>query len=397
MGQTAIASEPARILIVDDEQKDRQLMEIMLSPEGYRLQMAASGQEALTIVKEQPPDLILLDVLMPGTDGYQVAKEIKATAASRNIPLILFTALDDRSARLAGLESGAEDFLTKPLDSTELITRVRNLLRLKSAYEELARRNEEIIIALAEANDGRKKAEDANAAKSQFLREMTHELRTPLNAISGYAQLLELGVRGAITAEQTRDVAKIKSAAAYLTRLIADGLTAERLEVARPLHLVPLAVVPVFAEVEGMCRLQARARGLDLTFTAPPLELRVFADVERFEQILLNLVINAIKFTAKEGYVAVTSSSDAKHVRVRVTDSGVGIAAADLERVFDPFVQINPHLTPAAEQGMGLGLSISRQLARAMGGDLTVASAVGAGSTFTLTLPVPPALAVMDS
>src|SRR3954469_23844155 len=117
MNQTlSIPDAPARILIVDDEPRDRQLMEIMLSPEGHRLETAGSGQEALAMVQERPPDLILLDVLMPGTDGYQVAAELKANAASRNIPVILFTALDDRQARLQGLESGAEDFLSKPLD-----------------------------------------------------------------------------------------------------------------------------------------------------------------------------------------------------------------------------------------------------------------------------------------
>jgi signal transduction histidine kinase len=382
-----IADAPAHILIVDDDVRDRQLMEILLTSEGYRLQTAASGQEALAMVKQEPPDLVLLDVMMPGTDGYQVTAEIKANAASKNIPVILFTALDDRQARLLGLESGAEDFLSKPLDGAELLVRVRNLLRLKAAYEELNRRNDEIASALAEARDARKEAEDANAAKTHFLRVMSHELRTPLNAISGYAQLLELGVRGPLGAEQTQDVVKIKSAAGYLTRLIGDVLTAEKFEVARPLEPVPIAVRPLLAEVEGLCVLQARERGVSLAISSPTTAVFVMADAERFQQILLNLVTNAIKFTHKSGSVDVTCSSDSKLVYVQVSDTGIGIAATDVERVFDPFVQIDRHLTHVAEQGVGLGLSISRQLARAMGGDLTLQSTVGAGSAFTLTLP----------
>ena len=388
MSQTQrIDDGTARILIVDDELRDRQLMEIILTSQGYRLQTAGSGEEALTMVRDQPPDLILLDVLMPGTDGYQVTAELKANAASRNIPVILFTALDDRDARMLGLQSGAEDFLSKPLDSAELCVRVRNLLRLKAAYEELRLRNAETAAALADARAARREAEDANAAKTHFLRIMSHELRTPLNAIAGYAQLLELGVRGAINAEQTEDVVRIKNAAGYLTRLISDVLTAERLEVARPLELLPFAVRPVMAEVEGLCALQARAAGLTLSFSAPTEDVFVIADLERFQQILLNLVTNAIKFTPGDGHVEVAWSADAKRASLRVTDSGIGIRSADLERVFDPFVQIDRHLTSMAEQGVGLGLSISRQLARAMGGELALQSTEGVGSVFTLTLP----------
>ena len=377
----------ARILIVDDQLHDRQLMEILLTAEGYRLQTARSGQEALTMVREQPPDLILLDVMMPGTDGYQVTAELKANAASRNIPVILFTALDDRDARLLGLRSGAEDFLSKPIDGAELCVRVRNLLRLKTAYEELRLRNAEIAVALADAREARREAEDANAAKTHFLRVMSHELRTPLNAIAGYAQLLEDGVRGAINADQTRDLVRIRSAARYLTRLIGDVLTAERLEVARPLELVTFAVRPVLAEIEGLCTLQAKAGGLTLAFIAPREDVLVIADVERFQQILLNLVTNAIKFTPRDGRVEVAWSADAKQLSVSVTDSGIGIRSTDIDRVFDPFVQIDRHLISVAERGVGLGLAISRQLARAMGGELALQSTEGVGSVFTLTLP----------
>jgi signal transduction histidine kinase len=242
--------------------------------------------------------------------------------------------------------------------------------------------------ALAEAREARLMAEHANSAKTLFLRAMSHELRTPLNAITGYTDLLETGIRGPVNAEQAKDLSRIKRASAYLLRLINDVLTIARLEGASALQLLPIAVNPMLAEVEGLCELQARANGLMLTVTVCEQETRVAADAERFQQILLNLITNAIKFTPRGGSIAVACDEDGGVVRVRVTDTGIGIRPGDLERVFEPFVQIDRHLTTAALQGVGLGLSISRELARAMRGDLTLESTEGVGSTFTLTLPV---------
>jgi signal transduction histidine kinase len=242
--------------------------------------------------------------------------------------------------------------------------------------------------AIAEAGEARMMAEHANNAKTVFLRAMSHELRTPLNAISGYTEILELGIRGVVNPEQVKDLGRIKRAAAYLLRLINDVLTIARLEGARPLNVISIPVNPVLAEVEGLCALQAKANGLTLTVPQCEQEICVAADAERFQQILLNLVTNAIKFTPENGSIDVTCNQDSGVVRFRVKDTGVGVRPVDINRVFDPFVQIDRHLTKATQQGVGLGLSISRELARAMHGDLTLQSTEGLGSTFTLTLPV---------
>jgi signal transduction histidine kinase/DNA-binding response OmpR family regulator len=576
------AESPARVLIVDDKLQNRELLQIMLMAEGFVLLTASSGEEALAIVAVQAPDLILLDVMMPGMNGYEVAGKIKSDPATNSIAVIMLTALDDSNARMLGLNAGAEDFLTKPVDRAELVVRVRSQLRLKaygdklrgtlaalsSANEQLDRHTREIasaqalgdaatarlarlqkitaalgntvtqdgvadsvlreaIIALecdagavvvkteegeelvllresgsldslmcsfkgvqppksrgpydeavkncraiylesfeemlirypafksmgktasrgawiflpleigghavgalafgfagprkftlldrhfadtvarycaqaldrvrlrvaaasalAEAGDARMMAEHANNAKTMFLRAMSHELRTPLNAISGYTEILEMGIRGAVNPEQCKDLGRIKRAAAYLLRLINDILTIARLEGARPLNVISIPVNPMLGEVEGLCALQAKANGLTLTVTPCERETLVAADAERFQQVLLNLITNAIKFTAAGGNIGVTCDSDAGVVRICVRDSGVGIRLLDIDRVFDPFVQIDRHLTSATQQGVGLGLSISRELARAMRGDLTLQSAEGVGSTFTLTLPI---------
>ena len=577
-----VGASPGCILIVDDERHNRELLEVMLKPEGFLLLSAASGEEALATVARQPPDLILLDVMMPGMDGYEVAGRIKSDPNTKNIPVILLTALDDRNAKMLGLNAGAEDFLTKPVDRAELSVRVRNLLRIKaysdklqgtldaveSLNTELDRRTKEIVsaqavadaatarlgrlqritaalsntvtqdevaesvlreailalecdagavvvapeqgaelillresgtldlvmrsfkhrelprsrnpyaetvekcrpiylesfeamlarypgfqeitkeksrgawiflplgiagkavgalsfgfdgprqftdadkhfadtvsrycaqaldrvrlriaaaAALAEAGEARMMAEHANNAKTVFLRAMSHELRTPLNAISGYTEILELGIRGVVNPDQVKDLGRIKRAAAYLLRLINDVLTIARLEGARPLHVISIPVNAVLGEVEGLCALQAKANGLTLSVVPSERDIHVAADAERFQQILLNLVTNAIKFTAADGRIDVTCDDDSGVVRVSVKDTGVGVREVDIDRVFEPFVQIDRHLTTATQQGVGLGLSISRELARAMQGDLTLQSTEGTGSTFTLTLPI---------
>jgi signal transduction histidine kinase/DNA-binding response OmpR family regulator len=576
------ADEPACVLIVDDERHNRELLEIMLKPEGFVLLSAASGEEALALIARQPPDLILLDVMMPGMSGYDVAGKIKSDPATKNIPVIMLTALDDRNARMLGLNAGAEDFLTKPVDRPELSVRVRNLLRIKAYGDKLrqtltrletvnaqldrntreitstqaiadgatarlarlqkitaalsntrtqdevahsvlreailalecdagavvvgAESGEQLSLlhesgtldslmrsfrhhqppksvgpyaetietckpiylesfeetvarfpafenvnktkshgawiflplgiagkavgalafgfaaprrfsvldrhfadtvsrycaqaldrvrlriaaasALAEASEARLMAEHANNAKTVFLRAMSHELRTPLNAISGYTEILELGIRGVVNPEQIKDLGRIKRAASYLLRLINDVLTIARFEGARPLDVISISVNVMLSEVEGLCALQARAKGLTLNVAQCDGEVLVAADAERFQQILLNLITNATKFTAAGGRIDVTCDVHANAVRIRVMDTGLGVRPVDLERVFEPFVQIDRHLTSATQQGVGLGLSISRELARAMRGDLTLESAEGVGSTFTLTLPL---------
>jgi signal transduction histidine kinase len=242
--------------------------------------------------------------------------------------------------------------------------------------------------ALAEASDARMMAEHANNAKTAFLRAMSHELRTPLNAISGYTEILEMGIRGPVNPEQIKDLGRIKRASAYLLSLINDVLTVARLEGARPLEMISMAVNPVLTEVEGLCALQAKAKSVILTVMPCETAYRVTADAERFQQILLNLITNAIKFTLPGGSITVACNADASMARIRVADTGVGVRLIDVDRVFEPFVQIDRHLTVATQQGVGLGLSISRELARAMHGDLTLQSTEGIGSTFTLTLPI---------
>ncbi|GJG88826.1 hypothetical protein tb265_40070 [Gemmatimonadetes bacterium T265] len=248
--------------------------------------------------------------------------------------------------------------------------------------------------ARAEAEAARADAERANRAKAQFLAAMSHELRTPLNAIGGYAELMEMGRRGPVTPEQREDLSRVRRAGQHLQSLINDILNHARLEAGRVRYdLQDVLLDDVVADVEALVSPQLRARALAFSHDGcapdtPDRPHAVRADPEKVRQILLNLLTNAIKFTAPGGRVALACEADRGGVvRLRVEDTGRGIAPGALAQIFEPFVQVDRHRTPEGQQGVGLGLAISRDLARGMGGDLTAESTPGVGSTFTLTLP----------
>ena len=237
-----------------------------------------------------------------------------------------------------------------------------------------------------DAERARLDAEEANRAKSEFLATMSHELRTPLNAIDGYAQLLEMGVRGELTAEQSADIARIRRSQKHLLSLINDVLDFARVESGRlEFDLQRRALAPVLANLEYVIAPLLREKALRFVHRPPPPDLLVIADGEKLGQVVLNLLGNAVKFT-DEGEIVLETDADDSHVHVRVRDTGRGIPEAMLEAVFEPFVQVDGGLRRTA-QGSGLGLAIARDFARRMHGDVTVESREGEGSAFTLTLP----------
>jgi signal transduction histidine kinase len=234
----------------------------------------------------------------------------------------------------------------------------------------------------------RREAESANRAKAEFLATMSHELRTPLNAIAGYTELLSMGVRGPVRDEQLEDLRRIRKSAQHLLSLINDILNFARLEAGQvELHISDVSMHDVLAGVETLIGPQVREKGLHYSYEECDPSLTVRADAEKVQQILLNLLTNAVKFTEPLGRVTVICRSTPDRVTVDVSDTGRGIPADKLETIFEPFVQIDRHLTHESQQGVGLGLAISRDLALAMGGDLGAESAVGRGTTFRLELP----------
>ena len=242
--------------------------------------------------------------------------------------------------------------------------------------------------ARQEAEEARARADEANRAKSEFLAAMSHELRTPLNAIGGYAELIDLGVRGPVTPDQHEDLRRIRRSQQHLLGIINDLLNFSRIDAGQiDYDYADIPLDEIFDGVAQMIAPQAAAKGIHFEARACGPAVVVRVDRVKTEQILVNLLSNAVKFTASGGRVTLRCGrTGERDVGVDVADSGSGIAPDQLERIFEPFVQVGRSLTSTRE-GAGLGLAISRELARAMGGEITVASTVDVGSTFTLQLP----------
>lgn len=246
----------------------------------------------------------------------------------------------------------------------------------------------EVEAARQDAESARVAAEEANRAKSEFLAVMSHELRTPLNAIGGYADLIEMGIHGPVTDAQRSSLIRIQQSQRHLLGLINEVLNHTRIERGSVhYNLVALPVRTAMKLATALITPQAQSKGLRVEQTASPRDVEVLADPEKLRQVLLNLLTNAIKFTERGGTITTGWKRAGARVAINIGDTGIGIEPEKLETIFEPFVQVNQMLTRPNE-GIGLGLAISRDLARGMGGDLVVASKAGSGSTFTLILPV---------
>ncbi|MEO8333454.1 MAG: ATP-binding protein [bacterium] len=259
---------------------------------------------------------------------------------------------------------------------------------LQASTEELMQRTQEAELALDDALQARADAEHANGAKAEFLANMSHELRTPINAALGYAELLSMGVRGPVTPSQLEDLTRIQRSQRLLLSLVNDILNFARLEAGQiEYHFSDVDLIDVLSAIEAMIAPQVNTKGVLYRQHGCGASVAIRADMEKLQQVLLNLLVNAVKFTDAGGSIDLCCSADDAWVELTVRDTGRGIAADQLERVFEPFVQVDRHLTHISQQGVGLGLSISRDLVRGMGGDLRVESRVGSGSTFIVRLP----------
>jgi PAS domain S-box-containing protein len=286
-------------------------------------------------------------------EGWRIRKD-----GSRFWANVVITALRDRSGTLVAFGKVTRD-LTERMEAQERA--IQNAKRL-AEVEALSR------------------------AKSQFLASMSHELRTPLNAIGGYAELIEMGLGGAVSEQQREYLTRIRTSQQHLLRIINDLLNYSRIESGR-LHYeqVPVSLPAVIETVTAM--ITPQATGKKITVDTPACgEAVAIGDRLKIEQIVLNLLSNAVKFTPPGGRITVDCGVSADTATLTVTDNGPGVPADRADDIFEPFVQLGRSLS-SGHEGAGLGLAISRDLARNMGGDVTVETALGKGATFTMTLP----------
>ena len=501
------------VLVVDDTLANRWVLLRVLEEAGYSVTEGETAADAVRLANHRP-DLIVLDVRLPDGSGFELARQLKESPRTADLPVLLISAsFTSPNERARGLDSGADGYLTHPVEPPVLLATIRALLRSRAAERALResearfrsmaesapimiwvgdfngnaqwfsqswldftglpfeaqagkgwtatlhpddveraiatfhahvesrtpfrmelrvrhhdgdyrwvlnsgaprtdgfgefagfigsclditdRKDGEIErerllarerLARAEADAARAAAEHANDVKAQFLAAMSHELRTPLNAIGGYVDLLELGIRGPVTEAQREDLDRIRRNQRHLLGLINNVLNFAKIEAGHvEYHITETRLHDILDGLYSLVAPQVRARGLVYEYRPCSPSIIVRADVEKVQQVLINLLSNAIKFTEPGGHVRLECACTDSVAEVRVVDTGLGIPAGKLEAIFEPFVQVDQAFTREG-QGTGLGLSISRDLARAMRGDITVASVLGEGAVFTLSLP----------
>ena len=359
------------VMIVDDTPANIEILSETLGEE-YELFFATSGADALELIRADKPDLILLDIMMPGMDGYQLCSILKGDPSTRDIPIIFVTAMIGEDEEIKGLELGAIDYLTKPISPHIVRARVKNHLELK--------RYRDLLETLASA---------ADRAKKEFLRSVSHELRTPLTPIIGMTDLV-------LDSEEDDNKRKylgmVQKSALRLLGIVEDLIETSRLEGEGTAPEYRPFLLKAFLDTVAMeARTQAEGKGLDFQVTLDPsLPEAVSSDQTMLHKVLSMLLGNAVKFTpAGKVSLEVRSQEVAgeQMLQFSVADTGIGIDPADLERVFSDFTQSDGSITRSFP-GLGLGLTLARRMTELMNGSIWAESAPGGGSLFQVQIPL---------
>lgn len=361
-----------RILAVDDTQDNLILVQAILESEGYEIDLASDGIKALRQIEQSPPDLILLDVMMPGIDGYEVTRRIRNNPAISYIPILLITAFHQSSV-VEGLDAGADDFIRKPFDTDELLARVRSLLRLKHSLDEqqkMARQRED------------------------FVSRLTHDLRTPLVAADRMLNLFEMETFCKISPEMKQAIAVMIRSNQNLMEMVNTLLEVYRFEAGKKtLNWEECDLCEISQEVVSELSPLTNEKALTLeidTRELDPLSQNagiIMGDRLELRRVLNNLIANAIKFTDTGGitiriYETSSNPGDPDSVIIEVQDTGYGIAPEDQATIFERFRQGRNK-----RSGSGLGLHLSHRIIEGHAGTIQVASELGKGSLFTVQLP----------
>ncbi|BCG46192.1 response regulator receiver modulated metal dependent phosphohydrolase [Citrifermentans bremense] len=359
------------VMIVDDTPANIEILSETLGEE-YELFFATSGADALELIRADKPDLILLDIMMPGMDGFELCSILKGDPATRDIPIIFVTAMIGEEEEIKGLELGAIDYLTKPISPHIVRARVKNHLELK--------RYRDLLETLASA---------ADRAKKEFLRSVSHELRTPLTPIIGMTDLV-------LDSEEDDNKRKylgmVQKSALRLLGIVEDLIETSRLEGEGSAPEYRPFLLKAFLDTVSMeARSQAEGKGLDFQVTLDPaLPEAVSSDQGMLHKVLSMLLGNAVKFTpAGKVSLEVRPQEVAGELMLQfsVADTGIGIDPADLERVFSDFTQSDGSITRSFP-GLGLGLTLARRMTELMNGSIWAESAPGGGSMFQVQIPL---------
>lgn len=358
----------AKILVVDDEPVNVELLEAYLSTAEYDVVTAYGGEEALEKIEREKPDLILLDVMMPRLNGFEVCKILKEKEETRFLPVVMVTALKELEDKIKGIESGADDFLTKPVNSLELLTRVKSLIRIKHQHDELERLVKEL--------------EARNTELEQFAYTVSHDLRSPLITVRGCAEMLRDDLERKGKEEVERDLEYIETAAAKMNCLLNDTLQLSRIG----RFVNPPEDVSFGELVRDALRLIAgelESSGVEVSVSEDFPGVHV--DRMRIVELLVNLIGNSIKYRGEQPHpkIEIGYRRNDGETTFFVKDNGVGIAQSQRDKVFGLFYQVNKD-----NKGTGAGLAIVKKIVEAHEGCIRIKSEEGEGCTVYFTLPV---------
>ena len=365
------SSSPPLILAVDDEARNLQLLGNLLSQEGYRLLFAKSGALALELVKEHQPDLILLDIMMPGMDGFEVCRKLHQDPEFAHLPIIFLTAKAESEDIVEGFDSGGQDYLLKPFRSKELLIRIRTHLKLKRVEEELRRANGEL--------------KKINANQTQLFSIIAHDLRHPFAVLKGIASMFEYDPDTFGKEDLREIISELIKDANRVSELLEHLLEWASLQMDR-VNFTPLEVKlydigeNVFRSVE----LLAKHKHIALHNQFPQ-GLNVVVDLPMVTAIVRNLVTNSIKFTPRGGKITILAADRPGEVEVCVCDTGVGMTLKQIQKLFNVGEHVATYGTEE-EKGSGFGLLLCQQFVERHGGNIRVESTPGAGTVFTFTL-----------
>ena len=377
MTELPAAEFQADILVVDDNQANLRLLTDVLSSRNYRVHEALNGPEALRIAQSALPDLVLLDISMPGMDGFEVCTRLKADVSTRDIPVIFISALSDIDDVVRGFEVGGVDYITKPFKFREVLARIASQLTLVRQRQEIE----------ALRRQDRQTFESLNRMKNEFIRMATHDLRNPLNVILGYRSVLQrLTVAEEHRALMDEALQAIDDNVEKMRKLVTDMLDLAQMETSWQFKPAPVSLAGLLEKAVGNFHLIAEQKGITLALAPPTGDTTVIVDASAITRVVDNLIVNALKYTPPGERIAVRAKLRGQHAIIQVGDTGIGIPPEDVPRVFDAFYRVKRPDVPDVE-GTGLGLSIVKAIVERHGGHIDVRSKVGTGSVFSVILP----------
>ncbi|HJX63134.1 MAG TPA: hybrid sensor histidine kinase/response regulator [Polyangia bacterium] len=361
----------ASILIVDDNPVNLQVLTSMLKQSGWRPRPVTSGQLGLQAARNEPPDLVLLDVNMPEMNGYEVCEQLKADTRLASIPVIFVSALGETMDKVRGFTVGGVDYITKPFQLDEVKARV-------TTHLELRRQRRELQASYDKLREGER-------LRDSLVHMIVHDLRSPLTAISAYLQLFGQEAKEKLGAETQEDIASAMHATRNMVRMINEILDVSKMEAQMmKLDLRECDLVQVVEQILDDLKSLVGAR--HLAFERPAAPARVLADQEIVSRIVQNFLANALRFAPADGEIRVGIVAETEHVRIFVADTGPGIPPDFRESIFDKFVQLDGSALPR-NRSTGLGLAFCKMAVEAHGGRIGVDSEMGKGSNFWFTLP----------